>query len=390
MRIAYLMVKSLGREGGIENYTRQLGQRLLQKGHSVTVYTMSRYGPGKTDPHPGFREVRLPSLPVRSLEKLSASLLAAFHAARSPDELIHFHSVAAGFFALLPRFYGKKTVLQLHGTEWKRERWGFWGKLVLRALEWVAVRCCDACVSVSRSHAQYLNRRGRPVAYVPNAVDLPPRRGKGARALGGRPYVLCVCRVVREKGVDLAVRAFQSGRLDADLWIAGGFDRRSGYVRNLLKDAGANLSIRFLGEVPQERLEYLYRGARLFLLPSKVEGMSLSLLEAMSYGCPCLVSDIPENREVLGPGGFTFPSGDVPALKKKLAEILNRPRELRRAGLAARQRVREEFTWRKTLRGLLDVYESLSQDLDRDRFGSGLAPSSVPTKGLPMGLPSRA
>lgn len=166
MRIAFLAVKNILRGGGIEKYTLELGSQLVDRGHAVTVYSMTHYG--KTPPSiNGMKIIPVFSLKKPCLQKMTASLSAALHTLRRhPFDIVHLHSVASGAFGFLPRWAGPSTVLQMHGIESQRTRWGKGGSTVLSLLERLSVRQAVAVTAVSKCQCEYLqDRYGCPVEY---------------------------------------------------------------------------------------------------------------------------------------------------------------------------------------------------------------------------------
>jgi glycosyltransferase involved in cell wall biosynthesis len=154
-----------------------------------------------------------------------------------------------------------------------------------------------------------------------NGVNLP-EKSKGTDFLsriGVYPdrYILAVARFVPEKGLHDLINAFKALEGDYNLVIAGDADYETDYSTNLRQMAADDDRIILTGYITGEPLNQVYTHARLFVLPSYHEGLPIALLEAMSYGLPVLVSNIPANKEVELPAERYFRCGDVDDLKEK-------------------------------------------------------------------------
>jgi len=326
MNIAYVVVKHIARGGGIEKYTDELGARMVARGHRVRVYSMGHYGPALSSHH-GMEVVTVPCLPLPSCEKLSAGILATLHASVSswPD-VIHLHSVGPGAFGWLPRVCHKPAVVQFHGLEWKRSRWGRTGVQVLQALERMSVKTNRHYTAVSKVQCDYFRETyGIETVYIPGGAEVktpPPAQELYALGLEPKRYVLFASRLVHEKGAHDLITAFRQLATTDKLVIAGDAPGAEVYQRTLRALAGDDNRILFPGFVEGRLLAELFSHARVYVQPSTIEGLSIALLEALSYGACCLVSDIPENIEAIDTHGVVFRTGDCADLTAKLRWLL--------------------------------------------------------------------
>ncbi len=363
MNIAFVVVKHIARGGGIERYTEELGSRLVRRGHGVRVYSMRHYS--RVDPwHKGMRVIGVPGLPFAAAEKLSAGLTAGIHAGLAPwADVVHLHSVAAGVMGGFTRLCGKPTLVQFHGIEWQRARWSGFGSAVLKVLERSSVRCNRHFTAVSQTQCDYFRRvYGIEPSLIPGGAEVktaPEAREIFALGLEPRRYILFASRLVREKGAHFLVEAFSRLATTDRLVIAGHAPEADAYRGELRRLAGNDPRIVWPGFVEGRRLEELYGHARIYVLPSNLEGLSLSLLEAMGYGTCCLVSDIPENVEGLADAGLTFQRDDAGDLAAKLQTLLDDPAAARAYGARASVRVRERFSWDR----ITDAFELAYQDM---------------------------
>lgn len=325
MNIAFAVVKNIGCGGGIEKYTAELGAHLARRGHGVRVYSMRHYGP-VAPVCQGMRIIGVPCVRRVAMEKLSASTVAMLHAGLSPwADIVHAHTVGPGIMGWFTRLCGKVTVVQFHGVEWRRSRWSTFGARVLRSLERGTVRCNRQFTAVSRAQCEYYTKTyGLAVKYIPGGAEIKPAPApREILALGLEPrrYILFASRLVREKGAHYLIAAFRRLGVDDKLVLAGDAPGCEAYKQELRRLAGDDPRVIWTGFVGGRLLEELFCHARVFVQPSDVEGLSVALLEAMSYGTLCLVSDIPENIEAVDCHGLHFRRGDTDDLAAKLGAL---------------------------------------------------------------------
>ena len=363
MRIAFCAIKNIARGGGIEKYTLELGSRLARKGHDVVVYSMGHYGDVAPE-FEGMKIVKVPCLPYARTEKLSAGLAGALRTIIDPKaDVVHYHSVAAGAFALLSRVRSQKCVLQMHGVEWERQRWGSFGQNVLKGLERLSVGQAQQMTAVSKKQCRFFKERyGVEMRYIPTGADIKePTPAKEILEWGLKPwqYVLFASRLVREKGAQYLIPAFRKLETDFKLVIAGDAKGEEALKEELQELAGGDPRILFPGFVEGRALEELFSNSACYAQPSELEGLSIALLEGMSYGSCCLVSDIEENMEPIQDTGVSFRNADIDDMSEKLKYVLDNPGLTEELGSKARERVRNHYSWDH----IADEFEAMYTEL---------------------------
>jgi glycosyltransferase involved in cell wall biosynthesis len=349
MKIAYIAVKGMPLGGGIETFTDELGARLVQKGHEITAYTIQHYG-SFDGYYRGMRIRAVPTVRSRSFEKMHAWLCSTMEEARHRGtDIIHFHAFGSAAFSLLPRARGMCVIQQGHGIEWKRSKWRPVERLSLKLLELVSVRSSHALTVPSRVQQAYLMKQyGIASAYIPYGISPPqiePPELIRQYGLSAGNYILFAARLVREKGAHYLIEAFNRIDTDIKLVIAGDAKYEDAYKAELHRLAAHNPRIIFMGFVAGKLLHELFSNCYMFVLPSEIEGLSIALLEAMSYGNCCLVSDIPENLEALNGLGYAFRDKDVGDLTDKLNQLLHRCATVERFKREASDYVRHCLAW---------------------------------------------
>ena len=218
---------------------------------------------------------------------------------------MHIHAEGPAFFCWIPKLFGKRVISTIHGLDWAREKWKFGvGSKFIRQGEKNAVKYADEIIVLSKDVQKYfLETYGRETHFIPNGVNRPEVREAKLITdhfgLEKDSYILFLGRLVPEKGIRYLVEAFKNVKTDKKLVIAGGSSDTDSFMEELKELAKGDDRILFTGFVQGAMLDELYSNAYIYTLPSDLEGMPLSLLEAMSYGNCCLVSDIPECAEVV-------------------------------------------------------------------------------------------
>lgn len=324
------------RDGGIDVVVQHLSETLVEKGNSVTVINRKRKRACKTENN-GVKICQAFTVNKRSLDAIIYSFFATLKAKRIAEkekvDAIHFHAEGVcAFIGLLPKRKKRnyKVVVTVHGLDWKRAKWKGLGSKVIKSCEKKIVKYADEIIVLNGSDEKYFkDAYGRETTLIPNATDtpnfVPPSTVAEKYGLKKDGYVLCVARLVPEKGILYLANAFKKlqkeNAVDKKLVIVGSY-AHSDYSEKVETAVKGEKNIIMTGFLEGKELSELYSNAYLFCLPSDVEGMSMSLLEARAYGNVCLVSDIPENVSVIGDRDYTFRRGDTDDLAERLKEIM--------------------------------------------------------------------
>lgn len=370
MKIAHIGQKGIPATfGGVEFHVQELVQRLVQRGHEVSVYVRSWYTPKENSDFEGSKLIHQATIKTKHLDAFVHSFTSSFHALFSEYDIVHYHALGPTFFCWVPKLSRKKIVATVHGIDWQRRKWGGAAKAFLKLTERTAIHIPAKTIVVSQSLKHYFESKFKvEVNYIPNGVNIPDRRApsliKEKYNLNGGDYVLFMGRFVPEKRADWLIEAFQKIDIekketpDIKLVLAGGASGTDEYVGRMKIGAQNNERIIFPGYVSGREKEELLSNAKLFVLPSDLEGLPIALLEAMSYGLPSLVSDIPPHLELIrdNEDGFLFKHSDFSSLERKLQDVLYHPHPLDDIGSKARTKVKEEFNWDDVVRATEQIY----------------------------------
>jgi glycosyltransferase involved in cell wall biosynthesis len=368
-RIAVVGTKGIPASfGGIERHVAELTSCLVARGFAVRVYCRPYYA-RVTGSYHGVELVTVPTITTKHLDAITHTFLSTVHALFSGFDIVHFHAMGPSVLSFLPRLFGVRSVVTVHGLDWKREKWGRFAAWFLRLGEYASARFPDRTILVSHSlDAYYTARYRRNFIQIPNGLafraPLPPRRILGLYGLQGRDYILFVGRLVPEKGCHTLLEAYQRVGTERRLVIVGGTSHSDEYVEKLHAIGRADARVIFAGYLYGDVLTELFSNSYAYVQPSSLEGLSLALLEALSFGSAVLASDIPENEEVLldsgaAPRGIMFRSGDAADLREKLQSLIDHPEEAERLRSVGRSFVVERYDWNRVADRTARVYEEI-------------------------------
>lgn len=371
MRIAMFGQKRIpSREGGVEIVVEELSIRMAALGHKVTCYNRkghhvsgSQYDTFIEKEYKNVRIKTVPTIEKKGLAAVSSSFFAALCSLFGRYDVVHIHAEGPAAFCFIPKLFRKRVVVTVHGLDWQREKWksGFGAKYIHLG-EKMAVKHADEIIVLSKGVQRYfMDTYGRETVFIPNGVNRPEI--KHADIINKRfglskdSYILYLGRIVPEKGEHYLIDAFKQIGTDKKLVIAGGSSDTDEYMDRLKKMAQGDERIVFTGFVQGQMLEELYSNAYIYVLPSDLEGMPLSLLEAMSYGNCCLVSDIKECTEVIEDKAEVFRKSDIDDLRIRLQELCSREDLVQKYKKDAAEYICGRYDWNKIVDKTLELYK---------------------------------
>ncbi len=370
LRIAMFGHKRIpSREGGIEVVVEELSTRLVAKGCSVTCYNRSghnvagaEYDRADSDEFRGVKLKKVFTIDHRGFAALTASVTASIRAALGNYDVVHIHAEGPAFMCWLPRLFGKRVVVTIHGLDHQRAKWGKMASLYIMMGEKNAVRFANEIIVLSSSIQKYFSDTyGRVTRFICNGVKEPKLRK--AEQITDRwglekdSYILYLGRIVPEKGERYLIEAFRQVKTDKKLVIAGGSSDTEAFLNELKEMARGDDRIVFTGFVQGHVKHELYSNPYVYTLPSDLEGMPLSLLEGMSYGNCCLTSDIPECAEVVEDKAVLFRKGSVEELRDKLQMLCDHPEVVDGYKREAGEFILGKYGWDDVVERTLGVYE---------------------------------
>lgn len=370
MKIAMIGHKRIpSREGGIEIVVGEISSRMAKKGNEVVAYNRkSEHIAGKDfENNAGLKEyngVKLEWIATPNSSKLNAIVYSAFATLKAifkKFDIIHFHAEGPSAMVPVAKLFGKKCVVTIHGLDWQRSKWGGFATKFLKFGEKMVAKYADEVIVLSQNVKNYFKQTyGRETVFIPNGINAPmilkPNIIKEKYGIDKDDYILFLGRIVPEKGIHYLINAYNQLKTDKKLVIAGGASHTSEYESELHQLAKNNKNIIFTGFVQGEELDELYSNAYIYCLPSDLEGMPISLLEAMSYANCCLTSDIKECTEVCNDRAEYFEAGNTEDLKAKLQHLLENEQKVFDYKSNAQQYVLEKFNWDDITQQTLELY----------------------------------
>ncbi|MBD9194317.1 glycosyltransferase family 4 protein [Roseburia inulinivorans] len=371
MKIAMLGHKRIpGREGGIEVVVEELATRMVKKGHDVVVYNRHKKGYNCPKQYRGVRIEDVPTIEKKATDAVVYSFLASIKVLFGKYDIIHYHAIGPSVFLIIPHFFRKKTVVTVHGLNYKTPKWNRFGAKFILLGEKITAKYADQIIVLSQEQKRYfLEKYNRETEYIPNGVTSLPRvKAKEITQKYGlkeKEYILFISRVVPGKGLEYLLDAYKKIDGTMPLVIAGDAEYVTDFRAMIGKKAKEDDRVKLIGFVEGKVLAELYSNARLFVFPSEAEGMPMCLLEAMSYNCPCLVSDIPENAEVGKEYVKYFQSKNTENLAKKLRECLQFGCETQPDCV---EYMKKNYSWEMVVDKTLKMYKNILNKKDESRW----------------------
>lgn len=373
LRIAMIGHKRIpSREGGVEIVVEELAVRMAALGHKVDAYNRyghhvsgkkydQEYGWKGRKYYKGVRVYIVPTFRRSSLNAIVYSFFATIRALLGRYDVLHYHAEGPCAMLWIPHLFRRKIVVTVHGLDWQRAKWGNFASYVIRFGEKMAAKYADEIIVLSENIKQYfMDEYNREVTYIPNGINRPALREAELitekYGLHKDDYFLFLARIVPEKGLHYLVEAFMKTDTDKKLVIAGGNSQAIEYMEQIHKMTAKDDRIVMTDFVQGQMLEELYSNAYAFILPSDVEGMALSLLEAMSYGNCCLVSDICENTEVTEDKALVFRKGDAADLKRQLEYMLAHPDIVEEYAAQSSDFICGKYNWDQVVKETVELY----------------------------------
>lgn len=365
MRVVFIGQKGIpAKTGGVEKYVENLALNLVNKGQEVFVYSRRNYSHSLKE-YKGIKIIPITGFSGKNIEAISHTFFACLNLIWRRVDVINFQSIGPSSLLWLVKILKPRTpiVFTFHCQDYYHQKWGRLARWYLYFGERVGCHLADKIVTISKELNHYvLGKYKKTAIYIPNGATVRekmPVQEIRRWGLEEGNYLVSISRLVRHKGIHHLIAAYKKLTTDKKLVIVGDGSYTNDYVQELYKLAEDNPNIIFTGNQSGRILSELFSNAYTFVQPSESEGLSIALLEAMSYGQVCLASDIEANKEALGDTGYFFANKDVNDLKTKLEIILQNPEEARNLGQKALARVKKEYDWSDIADQMIAVYKNV-------------------------------
>jgi len=293
---------------GFETCVEELGARLAERGHKVTVYCRSHHIKPRDRFYRGMELVRLPTIRNKYLDTIVHTFLSTMHASFRRFDIVLMFIVGNSLVSWIPRLTGKKVILNVDGLDWQRKKWPALARRYIRVSEYLATVFPHVIVTDSQIIREYYMRRyDAPSVYIAYGSDVQKAMpGEYLERFGLQPrrYVLFVGRLVPENCAHHLVEAFSGLDSDMRCVIVGDAPYAEEYIHQLKASAGANVV--FTGYLFGEGYRELSSNAYVFVETSEVGGTHPALIEAMAFGNCVVVNDTLQNLEAIGDAGLHY------------------------------------------------------------------------------------
>ena len=357
------------REGGVEVVVEELATRMVKLGHKVTCFNRKghhvageEYDLDQMDGYKGVKLVYVPTINRKGYAAATSSYFAAFRAAFGRYDVVHYHAEGPCISMWIPKMFGKRCIATIHGLDHQRVKWSNFASRYILEGEKRCVKYADEIIVLSRNAQEYFEKTyGRETVYIPNGVNRPvtlePSIINKKYGLNKDEYFMFLGRLVPEKGIEYLIEAYKYLKTDKKLVIAGSSSDTDEFVERIYEMGSHDDRIIFTGFVQGRELSELFSNCYAFVLPSDLEGMPLTLLEAMSYGNCCLISDIPECTSVVEDKAVIFEKSDVADLREKLQMLSDSPETVAKYREGAAAYICEKYQWDKVVEQTLALYK---------------------------------
>lgn len=376
MRIAMIGQKGIPAQfGGIERHVEDLSRELVKQGYEVLAYAREWYTPKNISEHFGVKIIHQPTIHTKHMDAIVHTFTSTIHAMKEKVDVIHYHGVGPALLSWIPRIFSPqiKVIITFHCIDRYHQKWGALARLALSLGEWAACNFADETIAVSKTIQNYcFNEFHKEVVYIPNGVEISENSNSDESLsqweLEPNKYFLMVARLVKHKGAHYLVKAWKLIRERSPellkgykLVITGDSVFTDQYVAELKNMAKNDDSIIFTGWQKNSAMNELYANSKMQIHPSENEGMSLTILRAMSLGKPVLASDIPEQQELIPDKRFLFINANVYSLAEKISRILQNPEWLEEASKRNKEMVAGKFEWKNISKQTSLLYEKYNE-----------------------------
>jgi len=372
MKIAILGIRGLpSTYSGFETFISELAPRLLERGHDITIYNRKYLFRDRPSNYKNMKMVYLPSIENKFFSTLSHTLFSVLHATFNNFDIIFVVNAANGVFGIIPRLFGKKSVLNVDGMEWLRPKWNSIGKKFFKASAKLGTIFYNKIVTdaeeMHRLYAKDFGINSEYIAYGANLEESKNPEVLNNYGLKPNNYYLVASRLVPDNNADTIIEGFVKSGSSKYLAIAGGANYKGNKVEKIFFDRLQEISnerVKFLDHISDRQLIIeLHCNAFGYIHGHQYGGINPALLKALGCGNLILANDTPFNREVLDNGkfGVLFEKNST-SLSEKINLVENSPDLVNNMRIKAKERILDKFTWDKITNHYVELFEKIIKD----------------------------
>ena len=359
-----------------ETFAERLGIDLAKKRWNVTIYCRSKYVNRKKKAYKGVCLIVLPSLESKNLSTLSHTFLSTLHACFfSHPEVILYLGVGNTPFSLLPRLFSIKTVVNINGMDWRRKKWGIFGKLYLQLSEFLTKVFPNAVITDSRYMENYYKKKYKKAPiYIPYGY-FEIKKGKASPmlkkyGLKKEKYFVWVGRFVPENYLEEFVSAFKELSGNYKCVIIGDDLYESNYKRKIYEMANDARIVR-TGFIPHELTLTLVKNSFAYIETKRSGGTHMTLVEAMGLGCFIISNNSNANKRILGTDALYYSSQrSLFLIFKKIINSYSR-KEIQKFKVGVKRKAMENYRWEQIVKSYVALLLNVSYNKVLTRHSSG-------------------
>jgi glycosyltransferase involved in cell wall biosynthesis len=367
MKLAFIGSRGIpARYSGFETFYEQLAVRLVERGHEVTVYNRSHFIKDIQGEYKGIRLITLPCIRTKHLETISHTFLSTLHALFQRYDIAYYCIVGNAPLVWIPRLFGTRTLLNVDGTDWAREKWGPFARWYQKTSERIATVTPSAVIADAEAiRARYREAYNAETVFAPYGGNIVTDDASDQLAqwdLTPDEYILYVGRFVPENAIHTLIEAFAGVQTDKKLVVVGDAPYADEYNRQLRSMADERVV--FTGYAFGDAYTQLSRHAYIYVQPSAINGTRPALLDQLGFGNCVLVRNSTVNMEVIEDCGTSFDGKDpVNSLREQLQHLIGNPTEVARLKQKSVTRIQNFYNWEK----VTDFHEALFRQLLRSK-----------------------
>lgn len=355
---------------GVEVYVENILKELIKpdKKYFFRIYVKANYSSLVKRHFPQIQLIRIPTLHLKVLESVIYSFVATCMSALDTSSIIWYQGIGPAIFAWIPRILNKQTVITIHSTDWQRDKWTNTEKFIFRLLSKIVFTQTHQFTAVSMQLIKQLSPiTVSPFLFTPPGLSVFPQKTslREIHRLNLKPkkYLLYLGRFVPEKRPEWLLETFMQLRVwypQLKLVMAGGHGNMTSYEKKL-KQKFNHHTIKWPGYVFGLEKWSLISYSLAMVLPSRLEGTPLCVMEALSQNIPCVVADgILDARITKKPLIYEFKKNNYADFQKVLEKIVNSQHSISKI-TSTSGKVSNEYSWNKTSHHFRNLFDSLGK-----------------------------
>lgn len=353
--------------GGLEIHAHEMSKMQADRGHEVTVFTSNNANLPELELKDGYHIVRYRRIMKIFGNSISVDLLLKLIRNRKKFDIIHAHShlfLSTNICAIIRILGSSPLIISNHGLMsasapvWLNE-------LYLKSIgRWTLSRA-DKIICYTDEEKErlttFLHIDERKIVVIPNGIKTDLFRPDKKASRSGPPTLLWVGRFVPGKGVTVLLDAFSLVNKkfpDVRLILVGDGPSRNNTTRQT-QNSGLTNSVEIIVHIDNKKLPEIYNKSDIFVLPSLMEGVPRTMLEAMACGKPVIITEFPHLEKIVNGAGLFTPPKDPVMLSENIIRLLNDRELASNLGVQGRMRIVQQYSWDDTVEKTLTVYKSL-------------------------------